>query len=61
MIQEHQQLLDSINILYKKTLNNEVQMKRLLRLIYILKHRIKLYEGKQGGLYYKTKHSKIYI
>jgi len=40
--------------------NNE-KIVKLQRLIYLLKKGIKLNRGRNGGIYYKTKNSIIYI
>jgi hypothetical protein len=42
-------------------ITNYKQIQKLQRLIYLLLNNIKLYKGKNGGIYYKTKNSKIYI
>lgn len=47
--------------LQKKVLINYKQIKKLQRLIYLLQKKIKVYKGKNGGFYYKTKKSIIYI
>lgn len=41
--------------------DNNQKFKKMQRLIYILKNNIKVYTGKNGGIYYKTGKSKIYI
>jgi hypothetical protein len=49
----------------KQVIYNEKQSRKLQRLIYLLMNKIKLYVGKNGGIYYyvnnKKKNSKIYI
>ena len=47
--------------LYKLATNNYKEITKLRRMIYLLQNNIKLYKGKKGGIYYKTKNSKIYI
>ena len=47
--------------IYTLAINNYKEIKKLRRIIYLLQNNIKLYEGKNGGIYYKTKNSKIYI
>lgn len=51
------QLIDLYNI----AINNYKEITKLRRMIYLLQNNIKLYKGKKGGIYYKTKNSKIYI
>ena len=41
--------------------DNNKKFKKMQRLIYILKNNIKVHTGKNGGIYYKTGKSKIYI
>ena len=40
---------------------NKQLVKKIQRVIYLLSNNVKLYIGKNGGIYYKTKRSKIYI
>ena len=40
---------------------NHDKIIKLQRLIYLLKKGIKLHRGRNGGIYYKTKNSIIYI
>uniref|UniRef100_A0A6C0LEG7 Uncharacterized protein n=1 Tax=viral metagenome TaxID=1070528 RepID=A0A6C0LEG7_9ZZZZ len=40
---------------------NYKQIKKLQRLIYLLQNNIKVYKGKNGGIFYMIKNSKIYI
>lgn len=47
--------------LYNTAINNYKEIKKLRRMIYLLQNNIKLNRGKNGGIYYKTKNSKIYI
>ena len=47
--------------LHSQTLKNYNQIKKLQRLIYLLQNNIKVYKGKNGGYYYITKKSKIYL
>ena len=54
---ENKKLMDFYNL----AINNYKEIKKLRRMIYLLQNNIKLYEGKNGGIYYKTKNSKIYI
>lgn len=42
-------------------IQNNKKLIKLQRLIYILQNNIKLYRGKNGGLYYKSGKSKVYI
>ena len=51
---------DLIN-LRSQVLKNYNQIKKLQRLIYLLQNDIKVYKGKNGGFFYMTKNSKIYI
>lgn len=46
---------------YNLSINNYKEIKKLHRMIYLLQNNIKLHRGKNGGIYYKTKNSKIYI
>ena len=52
---------NKINNIYTLAINNYKEITKLRRMIYLLQNNIKLYEGKNGGIYYKTKNSKIYI
>ena len=47
--------------LHSQVLKNYNQIKKLQRLIYLLQNNIKVYKGKNGGYYYITKKSKIYL
>lgn len=47
--------------LQNQVISNHKQIKKLLRLIYLLENNIKVYRGKNGGIYYKTLKSKIYL
>ena len=47
--------------LQSQALKNYNQIKKLQRLIYLLQNNIKVYKGKNGGFYYITKKSKIYL
>ena len=47
--------------LQSQVLKNYNQIKKLQRLIYLLQNDIKVYKGKNGGFFYMTKNSKIYI
>lgn len=51
------QIINLKNIVEK----NNKEVKKLKRLIYIYKNNIKLYKGKNGGYYYCTKNSIIYL
>ena len=42
-------------------IDNDIKLKKMERLIYILKNNIKVYTGRNGGIYYKTNKCKIYI
>ena len=52
---------NKINNIYTLAINNYKEITKLRRMIYLLQNNIKLYKGKNGGIYYKTKNSKIYI
>lgn len=52
---------DNLINLQKQVLSNYKEIKKLQRLIYLLQNNIKVYRGKNGGIYYKTLKSKIYI
>ena len=52
---------NKINNIYTLAINNYKEIKKLRRIIYLLQNNIKLHMGKKGGIYYKTKNSKIYI
>ena len=41
--------------------DNNIKFNKMERLIYILKNNIKVYTGRNGGIYYKTDKCKIYI
>ena len=47
--------------LQSQAIKNYNQIKKLQRLIYLLQHNIKVYKGKNGGIFYMTNNSKIYI
>lgn len=47
--------------LQQQAINNHNQIKKLQRLVYLLQKNIKVYKGKNGGIFYMTKKSKIYI
>lgn len=47
--------------LYSLVLKNYKQIKKQQRLIYLLQNNIKVYKGKNGGIYYFTDNSKIYL
>lgn len=49
-----------INLQFQ-AIKNYNQIKRLQRLIYLLQNNIKVYKGKNGGMFYVTKKSKIYL
>ena len=49
-----------INLQYQ-AIKNYNKIKKLQRLIYLLQNNIKVYKGKNGGIFYITKKSKIYI
>ena len=52
---------NKINNIYTLAMNNYKEINKLRRMIYLLQNNIKLHRGKNGGIYYKTKNSKIYI
>ena len=58
-------ILAQLKLLKQQVIYNEKQSRKLQRLIYLLMNKIKLYVGKNGGIYYyvnnKKKNSKIYI
>ena len=60
-VQNIENMKKNIDKLEKITLNNAKKIKTLQRLLYIQRNNIKLKEGRNGGIYYKTKKSKIYI
>ena len=42
--------------------NNQILAKKLLRMIYLIKKKLKLYKGPKGGLFYYSKNkNKIYL
>jgi hypothetical protein len=47
--------------LQSQAITNQNQIKKLQRLIYLLQNNVKVYKGKNGGVFYYTKKSKIYI
>lgn len=47
--------------LHSQAIKNYNQIKKLQRLIYLLQNNIKVYKGKNGGYYYMTKNSRIYL
>ena len=47
--------------LKSQAIKNYNQIKKLQRLIYLLQNNIKVHKGKNGGIFYITKNSKIYI
>ena len=47
--------------LQSQAIKNYNQIKKLQRLIYLLQNNIKVYKGKNGGIFYMTKKSKIYL
>ena len=49
-----------INLQFQ-AIKNYNQIKKLQRLIYLLQNNIKVYKGKNGGMFYVTKKSKIYL
>lgn len=52
---------DYIINLQKFAMKNMKEIKKLQRMVYLLQNNVKLYKGKNGGIYYKTRKSKIYI
>lgn len=52
---------DYIYNLQYQAIKNYKHIQKLQRLIYLLQNNIKLNRGKKGGIYYKTKKSKIYL
>lgn len=42
-------------------IKNNIKVKKMQRLIYLLENNINLYVGKNGGIYYETCKSRIYI
>jgi len=51
----------NIDILKKKIEENSKSVKKLQRLVYLLINNVRVYKGRNGGLYYLTKNSKIYL
>jgi hypothetical protein len=47
--------------LQSQAIKNYNKIKKLQRLIYLLQNNIKVYKGKNGGMFYVTKKSKIYL
>ena len=48
--------------LYQQSKINKKLIKRLIRIIYLLNNKVKVYTGKKNGLYYFTKNNnKIYL
>ena len=47
--------------LQSQAIKNYNQIKKLQRLIYLLQNNIKVYKGKNGGIFYMTTKSKIYL
>ena len=54
-------LTENFNELKNTAVENKQLVKKIQRVIYLLSNNVKLYIGKNGGIYYKTKRSKIYI
>jgi len=58
-------MLNEMKRLKQEAIYNEKQSRKFQRLVYLLLNDIKLYVGKNGGIYYhvnnKKKNAKIYI
>lgn len=53
--------MEEIITLRSQAEKNYKQIKKLQRLIYLLQNNVIIYKGKNGGMYYMTKNSKIYL